>query len=133
MDTVLQFLSALLEADVWPLTGLLIALLILKQVKDDVRPIFLALVGPLQKQAQSNAVAWAVGIMLGVLSSLGALTEVAAAQHWVYVGIICKVIGPGLATIVALIKQSPVPPDLKPAPTGTTTPPFSATPPPAAQ
>ncbi len=108
----------------WQLITLLIALLILKQVKDDVRPIFLSMVGPLTKQAQTNAIAWTVGIMLGVLSSLGALTEVATQMHWVYVAILCKVLGPGLATIVALIKQSPNSP---PAP-GSTTPPFPVPP-----
>lgn len=119
-----------LGALVWPLAFLLVALLILKQVKDDVRPIFIGMIGPLAKQAQTNAVAWTIGIMLGVLSSLGALTEVATTMHWVYVAIACKVLGPGLATIVALVKQSPVasaplvtlPPAA--APTGSTNPPF---------
>lgn len=106
---------------VWPLAFLLISLLILKQVKDDVRPIFLGMVAPLAKQAQTNAVAWTVGLMLGVLSSLGALTEVATTMHWTYVAIGCKVLGPGLATIVALIKQSPVAPVALPP-----TPPTSA-------
>lgn len=110
---------------VWPLSFLLISLFILKRVQDDVRPIFLGMVQPLAKQAQTNAVAWTVGIMLGVLSSLGALTEVATQMHWTYVAILCKVLGPGLATIVALIKQSPVsnPQPVAP-PTGTTRPPF---------
>ena len=105
-------MTSILESNslVWPLSFLLIALLILKRVQDDVRPIFLGMVGPLAKQAQTNAVAWTVGLMLGVLSSLGALTEVATQMQWTYVAIACKVLGPGLATIVALIKQSPVEP-----------------------
>lgn len=104
MSTLADILTPL----VWPLIGLLIALLVLKQVKDDVRPIFLAMVNPLARQAQTNATAWAVGMMLAVLSSMGALTEVATQMGWTYVAIACKVIGPGLATIVALIKQSPI-------------------------
>lgn len=123
-DAIIESLSVL----VWPLIGILFGLLILKQLKDDVRPIFLSMVGPLAKQAQTNAIAWATGIMLGVLSSLGALTEVAAQMKWVWVGILCKVLGPGLATIVALIKQSPV------TETSGTPPPFTVVkPPPPAQ
>ncbi len=111
MDTLIEIFTPTLG---WQLIGLLIALLILKQVKDEIKPIFQSMVDPLRKQASTNAIAWATGIMLGVLSSLGALVEVAAQMHWVYVGIACKVLGPGLATIVALVKQSPVEPT-KPA------------------
>ena len=92
---------------VWPMTFLLVALLILRQIRDDVRPIFRAMVDPLTKQAQTNAVAWSIGIMLGNQSSLGALKEVADAQHWVVVANSCKIVGPGLCTIVALILRSP--------------------------
>lgn len=120
-----------LAANIWPLCFLLVAFLVLKQVKDDVRPIFTAMMGPITKQAQTNAIAWALGMALGVLSSLSALTEVAQTMHWVYVAIACKVLGPGLATIVALVKQSPVAPTPPaaatpppPAPSGSTNPPF---------
>lgn len=92
---------------VWPLTFLLIALLILKRIRDDVRPIFRAMVDPLAKQAQTNAVAWAIGIMLGIQSSMGALKEVADAMGWIVVANMCKIVGPGLCTIVALIMKSP--------------------------
>lgn len=90
--------------------GFLAALVIYRSIRNDIRPIFMGMVDPLRKQAQTNAVAWVVGMMLGILSSLGALVEVAQQMHWVYIGIMCKVLGPGLATIVALIKQSPVQP-----------------------
>lgn len=118
---MITLLAAILAPLVWPLIGLLIALLILKQVKDDVRPIFIAMVGPLAKQAQTNATAWVVGMMLAVLSSMGALAEVALQMGWIYVSIACKVLGPGLATIVALVKQSPIPPQPT-APTQTAAP-----------
>jgi hypothetical protein len=120
-----DILVVMLVDHVWQLAFLLPVLLVLKQVKDDVRPIFVGMVGPLAKQAQSNALSWSVGIMLGVLSSLGALTEVATQMHWVYVAIGCKVLGPGLATIVALVKQSPATP-----PTPVATPQSSGTNPP---
>lgn len=119
---IFNALVLMLASNVWPLTGLLIALLILKKIKDDVRPIFLKMVDPLARQAQSNAVAWAVGILLAILSMLGALTEVAQQQGWVWVGIACKVLGPPIATIVALTRQSPANPP--PPPTGATTYPF---------
>lgn len=120
----LNILVETLAANIWPLSFLLVALVILRRIRDDVRPIFLGMVAPLTKQAQTNAVAWTVGIMLGILSSLGALTEVANTQHWVFVANFCKVLGPGLATIVALIKQSPMPPPSQ------TTPPFGVANPP---
>ncbi len=118
MNIIIDFVVEILATNVWQLIGIMFGLLILKQVKADIRPIFLGMVGPLTKQAQSNAAAWAVGIMLGVMASLGSLKEVADSMRWVWVSNSCKVIGPGLATIVALMKQSPVPP------TNGTTPPF---------
>jgi len=104
---------------VWPLAFLLIALVILKRIREDVRPIFRAMVDPLTKQAQTNAVAWAIGIMLGIQSSLGALKEVADAQNWIVVASTCKIVGPGLCTIVALILRSPTEKRIQ---TSTTTP-----------
>lgn len=114
---ILNVLVLILAENIWPLVGVLIALLILKQVKDDIRPIFVGMVGPLAKQAQSNAISWVTGIFLATLSMLGALNEVATTMHWTYVGIACKVFGPPLATVIALIKQSPVsaPPPPPPA------------------
>ena len=108
MTTILLTLLEMLIENVWILVGLLIALLILKQVKDDVRPIFISMVGPLAKNAGSNAVQWAQGILLAYLSLLGALAEVSITMHWVWVGIFCKVSGPPVATIIALVNKSPV-------------------------
>jgi len=122
-ETVLH----VLVDNIYIIASLLPILLVLKQVKDDVRPIFVGMVGPLAKQAQVNAAQWAIGIMLGIQASLGAMVEVAIQQQWVYVGIVCKVLGPGLSTIIALILRSPVNETKPVAPsTGSTTPPFSA-------
>lgn len=121
MNVVLQTLIEVLAANVWLLGGLLIALVILKQVKDDVRPIFISMVGPLTKQAQTNAVAWAQGILLSYLSLLGALAEVSVTMHWVWIGIFCKVSGPPVATVIALMNRSPV---NSANSTGSTNPPF---------
>ncbi len=65
MNIIIDFVVEILATNVWQLIGIMFGLLILKQVKADIRPIFLGMVGPLTKQAQSNAAAWAVGIMLG--------------------------------------------------------------------
>ena len=122
-ETVLH----VLVDNIYIIASLLPILLVLKQVKDDVRPIFVGMVGPLAKQAQVNAAQWAIGIMLGIQASLGAMVEVAIQQQWVYVGIVCKVLGPGLSTIIALILRSPVNETKPVAPsTGSTIPPFSA-------
>lgn len=94
--------------NIWLLGGLMISLLILKKVKDDVRPIFIALVDPLKKNASSNAVQWAQGILLAYLSLLGALAEVSITMHWVLAGIFCKLSGPPVATIIALVNKSPI-------------------------
>ena len=121
MNLLIDTLLEILAFNIWQLSFILIALIILKRIKDDIRPIFIGMVTPLTKQAQTNAVAWAVGIMLGTLASMGALVEVASQMGWVYVAIACKVSSPFLATIVALIKQSPT---TLPPSSGNTQPPF---------
>lgn len=122
-DTLIEMLAA----NVWQLVSLLISFLILKQVKDDIRPIFLALVGPLTKNAASNAIQWVKGILLAILSLLGALSEVSVTMKWVGVGILCKLVGPPIATIIALMNRSPVA-SAQPPPPVSTTPPFPKTP-----
>lgn len=92
---------------VWPLSFILIALFLLRQLKEDVHPIFVGMVGTLAKQSSNNAVAWAVGIMMGLLGCLQALGEVAAQMHWLYLAAFAKVLQPGLAAIVSYIMASP--------------------------
>lgn len=123
MSVLLSTLLVMFEENVWLLAGLLISLLILKQVKDDVRPIFISMVGPLAKNAGSNAVQWAQGILLAYLSLLGAAAEVSITMHWVWIGIFCKLSGPPVATIIALVNKSPVN-STSSVPPGSTTPPF---------
>lgn len=103
---------------VWPLSFILISLLVLRQLRDDVRPIFNGMVGALSTQATRNAVAWAVGIMMGTLASLQAMSEVAHQMQWPYIEALAKILQPGLAAVVAYIMASPT---QKPS---STTPPF---------
>lgn len=109
---------------VWPLSFILISLLLLRQLRDDVRPIFSGMIGTLAKQSSNNAVAWAVGIMMGLLGSLEALGEVAQQMHWLYLAAFAKVLQPGLAAIVSYIMASPA---QKPPVPSSTTPPFPST------
>lgn len=102
--------SGLFDASsvVWPLCFILISLVLLRQVRNDVvRPIFDGMTVTLAKQASTNAVAWGVGIMMGLLGSLQALGEVAQQMHWVYFAAFAKVLQPGLAAIVSYIMASP--------------------------
>lgn len=113
---------------VWPLSFILIALILLRQLRDDVHPIFVGMVGSLAKQSSNNAVAWAVGIMMGLLGSLEALGEVAQQMHWLYLAAFAKVLQPGLAAIVSYIMASPS--QKPPAPLSSiSNPPFPPNPP----
>ena len=93
---------------VWPLCFLLIALLCLKQVRDDIRPIFRGIVGGLAVKAQSNSVAWAIGLMMASLGSMQALVEVAKQMHWPYVEAFAMIATPFLAGLVTYSMKSPL-------------------------
>ena len=108
---------------VWPLCFLLIALLILRQIKDEVKPIFSGMVKTLAIQSQRNALAWALGMMLGTVASLQAVVEVANQYHWLYIGAAAKILQPGLTAVIGFITKSPFT-----SPQGST-PPFNPEPP----
>lgn len=110
---------------VWPLCFLFIALLVLRQLKEDVRPIFVGMVGTLQVQSSKYAFAWMFALLTATLASLQALQEVAQQLHWIYIGVIAKVMQPGLAVLVAYGRQGPNPPAN--GSTGGTNPPFPKT------
>lgn len=92
---------------IWPLSFILIALILLRQLREDVRPIFRGMVGTLADQSSRNAVAWSLGLMMGTLGSLQALSEVAHQMEWKYLEAFAKVLQPGLAAIVSYIMASP--------------------------
>lgn len=93
---------------VWPLCFLLISLLVLKQVRDDVRPIFRGIIGGLAVRAQNNAVEWAMLLAVATLGSTQALIDVAHTNGWVFVESFAKVATPFLAGIVAGARISPL-------------------------
>jgi hypothetical protein len=105
---LIDLLVEFLVPNIWPLCFLLVAFTILRQLRDDVRPIFSGMVGALATQSQKNALAWAMAMMLGTVASLQAVVEVATQMHWVYVGAMAKVLQPGLAAIIAYVSKSPV-------------------------
>jgi len=92
---------------VWPLCFLLLSLVLLRQLREDVRPIFRGMVGSLATQSSKNATAWALGMMVGTLGSLQALGEVADKMQWPYVSAFAKILQPGLAAVLGYIMASP--------------------------
>lgn len=92
---------------VWPLSFLLVALTLLRHLREEVNPIFKGMVGTLAQQSSSNAVAWALGMMIGTLGSLQALAEVADKMHWPYISALAKILQPGLAAVLGYIMASP--------------------------
>lgn len=63
---------------VWPLCFLLLALLVLRQIRDDVHPIFIGVVKGLTVSAQSNALYFGMMIICGLNAGFPALAAVAA-------------------------------------------------------
>lgn len=92
---------------VWPLSFLLVSLIVLKRLRDDIRPIFVNVIAGVAKSAQSNAIFYALAAMIGTLSSLQALADVARDLHWVYVEAATKILQPGLAAVVGLMLKAP--------------------------
>lgn len=108
---------------VWPLCFLLVSLIVLRKLREDVRPIFVNVVAGVAKNAQGNALFYAMAMMIGTLSSLQALADVAREFHWMYVSAGAKILQPGLAAVVGLMMRTP---GNITVPAGSpTTPPFS--------
>ncbi len=105
---------------VWPLCFLLVALLVLKQVRDDVRPIFIGIIGGLTAKAQSNAVEWALLLLVATLGSMQQLIQTAQENHWLFVESFAKVATPFIGGIVAGMRISPL---TSKTPAATVTPP----------
>ncbi len=61
---------------VWPLVVVLLALFVLRQLRQDVSPIFVQVVNGVAKSAGSNAPAYAIAILFGLSASLCAFVDV---------------------------------------------------------
>lgn len=93
---------------VWPITVLLITLFVLRQIEQDVKPIFAGMVRGLAAQSTSNAASWAMAILIASGASCQALGEVATELGWIYVAAIAKVFQPGIVALIAYVMRSPV-------------------------
>lgn len=100
---------------VWPLTILLVALLVLRQVREEMKPIFSSIVGGLSKNAQSNATQYAIAIGFGLSASMSAFYDVfndltstnLAAMSWhQYAALWTKVLNPFIVAVLAYATQS---------------------------
>jgi hypothetical protein len=124
--------SSDLQNLVWPLTFVLVLLIVLRHLRDEVKPIFASVVGGLSQDAGRNAKQYAIAIGFGLSASLSAFVDVfkeldaaaVGALGWhQYAAAWAKVANPFVVAVLAYATQS----SFKPA--GGTTPPFSSTPP----
>lgn len=115
---------------VWPLSFILIMLIVLRQLRDDMSPIFRSVVGGLSQDAGRNAKQYAIAIGFGLSASLSAFVDVfkeldsaaVAALGWhQYATLWAKCFNPFVVALLAYTTQS----SFKP-PTGTN-PPFNPT------
>jgi hypothetical protein len=90
---------------VWPLTVILLCLLILWRVGDELQPVFKGVVNQLATQSQKYALLWVTAAMYGALASMQALIDVAHQLEWYYLEAFARVVGPGIAAIVAYNRQ----------------------------
>ena len=114
---------------IWPLAFILVALFVLRQVRDDVRPIFVNVVSGVAVNAKQYSLMYAMAFMYASSASLQALGEVAIAFGWIHVAAFAKVAQPGMIAVIAYVTKPPqftqAAPD-KPTPTN---PPFAPQPP----
>lgn len=112
---------------VWPLAFILVSLFILRQVRDEIKPIMAGVVSGLATNAKQYYLMYAMAAIYASAASLQALGEVATQFGWIYVAAGAKVLQPGIVAVIAYVTKPPqftqASPD-KPIPTGNTTPPI---------
>lgn len=106
---------------VWPMTMLLIVLLVVRKVESDLHPVFSSIVSGVAQNAGSNATAYAIAIMFGLSASLSAFYDVfyaldAAAWKVIswhqYAALWTKVANPFCVAVLAYATQNKfTPPD----------------------
>lgn len=92
---------------VWPLTVLTIALVILRKVDAEMRPIVSGMVSGLAAKSARNAENWAMAALMAAAASCQALGEIATDMQWAYVAALAKVMQPGLVAVIAFVMRSP--------------------------
>lgn len=113
---------------VWPLSFVLVSLFVLRQLGENVKPVFVSVIGGLSKNAGSNATQYAIAIGFGLSASLSAFYDVFNdmtvvsfhAMSWhAYAALWTKVANPFIVAVLAYATQS----NFVKKPNGTT-PPF---------
>jgi hypothetical protein len=110
--------TEILSPAIWPLTFILVSLFILRQIRQDVNPIFKGVIGGLAQHSTKYALAYAMASLYAAAASLQALAEVATQFHWVYLAAAAKVMQPGIVAVIAYITKGPSaePSETSPAP-----------------
>lgn len=116
MSTFTETVSLALEAHFASLLVFLFVLLVLRQVRSDVQPIFTNVIGGVALGAKSNAAAFAMAIGFGLSASLQVATDEATKLNWVILAAACKVTQPFIAGCVAYATQNKFSPSPSPAP-----------------
>lgn len=118
---------------VWPLSFILVALFVLRQLRSDITPIFKSVVGGLSQNAARNATQYAIALGFGLSASLSAFWDVfrsldnttLGTMSWhQYFALWAKVANPFVVAILAYATQSNF--TKTGATTGNTPPPFPA-------
>lgn len=116
---------------IWPLVFLLLMLVAIRQVREEVKPIFTSVVGGLTQDAGRNAKQYAIALGFGLSASLSAFVDVfkeldaaaVSALGWhQYAAAWAKCFNPFIVAVLAYATQS----NFKPS-SGTTNPPFPPT------
>lgn len=92
---------------IWPLAFLLVALLVVRQIRDEMKPVARAVVDGLAKHGARHSLAYAMAILYATAASLQALADVARDMGWLYVEAFAKVVQPGAVAIIAFVRPSP--------------------------
>lgn len=99
---------------VWPLCFLLVALIVLRKVEAEVKPIVTSVVTGVAQGAQKNAMIYAMAGCYGISASLMAFSEVFGTlghDEWAvmtwheYAGLWAKVLNPFLIAALAYMRQ----------------------------
>jgi TRAP-type C4-dicarboxylate transport system permease large subunit len=108
---------------VWPLAFILVALLVLRQLRNRFEPITSGVVAGLSKHARIHALAYGLAFLLALNACLDELTETFAeltreqlvAMAWWQVGaLVAGCFSPAVATVIALVVKSPLQPGQEP-------------------
>lgn len=119
MPSTADFLQVIL-----PLVGLLVVLITGRRLAADIRPIFVNVIGGVAKNAQSNAMVYAIAILFGLTASCSAFIDVfkdldakaISAMSWhQYAVCWVKVLNPFGVTIIAYFTKAPLNPAGAPA------------------